>query len=134
MIVDTSALVAILLNEPDAEILTATLAATSPRIISAVSALEASIDMECKKGGAGLALLDEMLSTAQFEVAAFDDTQLYIAREAYRRYGKGRHPAGLNFGDCCTYALSRARNDTLLFKGNDFAQTDISPTPLMLAH
>lgn len=66
MIVDTSALVAILLNEPDAEILTATLAATSPRIISAVSALEASIVMESKKGEAGLALLDELLSTAQF--------------------------------------------------------------------
>jgi ribonuclease VapC len=134
MIVDTSALVAILLNEPDAEILTATLAATSPRIISTVSALEASIVMESKKGEAGLALLDELLSTAQFEITSFDDAQLRIAREAYRRYGKGRHPAGLNFGDCCSYALSRARNDTLLFKGNDFAQTDITQTPLIQAH
>lgn len=134
MIVDTSALVAILLNEPDAEILTATLVATSPRIISAVSALEASIVMECKKGEAGLALLNELLNAAQFEVVAFDDMQLHIAREAYRRYGKGRHPAGLNFGDCCAYALTRSRNDTLLFKGNDFAQTDITPTPLIQAH
>lgn len=134
MVVDTSALVAILLNEPDAEILSATLASSFPRIISALSVLEASIVIESKKGEAGLALLDELLSAAQFEVATFDDAQLRIAREAYRRYGKGRHPAGLNFGDCCSYALSRARNDTLLFKGNDFAQTDITPTPLIQAH
>ena len=134
MVVDTSALIAILLNEADAEILSATLAAFSPRIISTVSALEASIVMENKKGEAGLALLDELLSAAQFEVIAFDDAQLRIAREAYRRYGKGRHPAGLNFGDCCSYALTRARNDTLLFKGNDFAQTDIAPTPPVPAH
>ena len=134
MVVDTSALIAILLNEADAEILSATLATFSPRIISAVSALEASIVMESKKGEAGLALLDELLSAAQFEVAAFDDAQLRIAREAYRRYGKSRHPAGLNFGDCCSYALTRARNDTLLFKGNDFAQTDIAPTPLISSH
>lgn len=97
-------------------------------------AREASIVMESKKGEAGLALLDELLSAAQFEVTAFDDAQLHIAREAYRHYGKGRHPAGLNFGDCCAYALARARNDTLLFKGNDFAQTDITPTPLIQAH
>jgi len=134
MVVDTSALVAILLNELDAEILSATLAATSPRIISALSVLEASIVIESKKGEAGLALLDELLTAAQFEVASFDDMHLRIAREAYRRYGKGRHPAGLNFGDCCAYALARARNDTLLFKGNDFAQTDIAPTPLIPAH
>lgn len=134
MVVDTSALIAILLNEPDAEILTATLAASSPRIISAVSVLEASIVIESKRGEAGLALLDELLTAAQFEVAAFDDTQLRISREAYRRFGKGRHSAGLNFGDCCAYALARARNDSLLFKGNDFAQTDIAPTPLIPAY
>ncbi len=134
MVVDTSALIAILLNESDAEILSATLAASSPRIISAVSVLETSIVMEIKKGEAGLALLDELLTAAQFEIATFDDAQQRIAREAYRRYGKGRHPAGLNFGDCCSYALARARNDSLLFKGNDFAQTDIAPTPLIPAH
>ena len=134
MVVDTSALVAILLNEPDAEILSTTLAASSPRIISAVSVLEASIVMESKKGEAGLALLDELLTAAQFEVATFDDAQQRAAREAYRRYGKGRHPAGLNFGDCCSYALAHARNDTLLFKGNDFAQTDIAQATPISAH
>lgn len=97
-------------------------------------AREASIVMENKKGEAGLALLDELFNAAQFEVSAFDDAQLHIAREAYRRYGKGRHPAGLNFGDCCSCALARARNDTLLFKGNDFAQTDITTAPLIQAH
>lgn len=134
MVVDTSALIAILLNESDADILSATLAASFPRIISTVSVLEASIVMESKKGEAGLALLDELLTAAQFEIAPFDDAQQRIAREAYRRYGKGRHPAGLNFGDCCAYALTHTRNDTLLFKGNDFAQTDIAPTPLTPAH
>ncbi len=134
MVVDTSALIAILLNEADAEIISATLAASFPRIISAVSVLEASIVIASKKGEAGVGLLDELLTTAQFEIAAFDDAQQRIARAAYRHYGKGRHPAGLNFGDCCAYALARARNDTLLFKGNDFAKSDITPTPLIPAH
>ena len=134
MVVDTSALIAIFLNEPDAEIISATLASSYPRIISAVSVLEASIVMESKKGQAGIALLDELLTSAQFEVIPFDDVQQRIAREAYRNFGKGRHPAGLNFGDCCSYALARARNDTLLFKGDDFEKSDIAPTPLVPAH
>lgn len=134
MIVDTSALIAILLDEPDAEMFSTAIAAATPRIISAVSALEASIVIESKKGEAGLALLDELLNLAQFEIIAFDDAQQRIARIAYRRYGKGRHPTGLNFGDCCAYALAKARNETLLFKGNDFNQTDITPVPLVPAH
>lgn len=134
MIVDTSALIAILLSEPDSEMLSAAIASATPRIISAVTALEASIVIESKKGEAGLALLDELLSLAQFEIVAFNDAQQRIARVAYRRYGKGRHPASLNFGDCCAYALAKARNDTLLFKGNDFNQMDITPAPLVPAH
>lgn len=134
MIVDTSALIAILLDEPDAEMLSAAIATATPRIISAVSALEASIVIESKKGEVGLALLDELLNLAQFEIVAFDDAQQRIARIAYRRYGKGHHPAGLNFGDCCVYALAKARNEALLFKGNDFNQTDITPAPLVPAH
>ena len=134
MIADTSALIAILLDEPDAEILSAAIAASSTRIISAVSVLEASIVIESKKGEAGLALLDELLTIAQFEIVAFDDAQQRVARTAYRRYGKGRHPAGLNFGDCCTYALAKVRAEALLFKGNDFNQTDITLAPLVPAH
>ncbi len=134
MIVDTSALVAILLDEPDAEKLSAAIAANTPRIISAVSALEASIVIESKKGEAGLALLDELLNLAQFEIVAFDDAQQQLARVAYRRYGKGRHPAGLNFGDCCAYALAKVRNEALLFKGNDFNLTDITAARLFPAH
>jgi len=134
MIVDTSVLVAILLDEPDAEKLSAAIAANTPRIISAVSVLEASIVIESKKGEAGLALLDELLNLAQFEIVAFDDAQQQLARVAYRRYGKGRHPAGLNFGDCCAYALAKVRNEALLFKGNDFNQTDITAAPLFPAH
>lgn len=134
MVVDTSALIAILLNEPDAEMLSAAIVAATPRIISAVSALETSIVIESKKGEAGLVLLDELLNIAQFEIVAFDEAQQRIARAAYRQYGKGRHPAGLNFGDCCAYALAKVRNETLLFKGNDFNQTDIAPTPLFPSH
>ena len=134
MIVDTSVLVAILLDEPDAEKLSAAIAANTPRIISAVSVLEASIVIESKKGEAGLALLDELLNLAQFEIVAFDDAQQQLARVAYRRYGKGRHPAGLNFGDCCAYALAKVRNEALLFKGNDFNQPDITAAPLFPAH
>ena len=134
MIVDTSALVAILLDEPDAEKLSAAIAANTPRIISAVSVLEASIVIESKKGEAGLALLDELLNLAQFEIVAFDDAQQQLARVAYRRYGKGRHPAGLNFGDCCAYALAKVRNEALLFKGNDFNLTDITAARLFPAH
>jgi len=134
MIVDTSVLVAILLDEPDAEKLSAAIAANTPRIISAVSVLEASIVIESKKGEAGLALLDELLNLAQFEIVAFDDAQQQLARVAYRRYGKGRHPAGLNFGDCCAYALAKVRNEALLFKGNDFNLTDITAARLFPAH
>ena len=78
--------------------------------------------------------MDELITAAQFDIVAFDEVQYGIARDAYRHYGKGRHPAGLNFGDCCSYALARARNDTLLFKGDDFSKSDIVPTQLVPAH
>jgi Uncharacterized protein conserved in bacteria len=122
------------LNEADAEVFAAALAASPTRHISAVSALEAAIVIETRKGPEGVAVLDELLAAAQFEIVALDESQYRLAREAYSRFGKGRHPAGLNFGDCCAYALARQRNEPLLFKGNDFGKTDIAVAALSPAH
>lgn len=78
-----------------------------------------------KPSGAGD--LDELIRTLDLEVVSFDETQLAFAVDAFRRYGKGRHPAALNLGDCCAYGLARALNAPLLFKGEDFSKTDIEP-------
>ena len=134
MVVDTSALVAILLNEADAGVLASAIANAPKRLISAASALEAAIVIQCRKGADGAALLDDLLAAAGFEIVSLDEAQYRLARVAYQRFGKGRHPAGLNFGDCCSYALARHRNEPLLFKGNDFSKTDIAVVPLAFAH
>jgi len=78
-------------------------------------------------GTEGIRDLDLFLATARIELVPFDATQARLAREAFRRFGKGRHPAGLNLGDCFSYALARAMNEPLLFKGNDFSRTDVIP-------
>ncbi len=134
MVVDTSALLAILFKEPDASAFAAAIAAAPKRLISAVSALEAAIVLACRKGADGVSVLDELLATAQFEIVSLDEAQYLLAREAYSRFGKGRHPAGLNFGDCCAYALARHLDVPLLFKGNDFGKTDITVAPTTVAH
>lgn len=134
MVVDTSALIAILFNEPDAGAFAAVIASALKRRMSAVSALEAAIVLECRKGADGVSVLDELLAAAQFEIVSLDEAQYLLAREAYSRFGKGRHPAGLNFGDCCAYALARHLNAPLLFKGNDFGKTDITVAPYTVAH
>ena len=125
MVIDTSALIAILLNEPETEAFAAAISAAPSRLISAVSALETAIVIEAKKGAIGGQLLDELFLAAQVSIVAFDQNQFDLAREAYTRYGKGRHPAALNFGDCCAYALARNSAEPLLFKGRDFSATDI---------
>ena len=127
MVIDTSALIAILLNEPETEAFVAAISAAPSRMISAVSALETAIVIEAKKGAMGSRLFDELLTAAQINIVAFDQTQFNLAREAYTRFGKGRHPAALNFGDCCGYALARNTGEALLFKGQDFSATDIRP-------
>ena len=127
MVIDTSALIAILLNEPETEVFAGAISAAPSRLISAVSALEAAIVIEAKKGSMGSQLLDELFVAARVNIVAFDQTQLNLARAAYTRFGKGRHPAALNFGDCCAYALARHRGEPLLFKGPDFSATDIEP-------
>jgi ribonuclease VapC len=127
MVIDTSALLAILFNEPDAEHFELALATDPVRLISAASVLEAAIVVEARLGEAGGRELDELLSTAQVIIMPFTTDQAAIARHAYRTYGKGRHPAGLNYGDCFSYALAKTSGEALLFKGNDFSQTDVTP-------
>ena len=126
MIVDASALIAILLAEPTAERLRFALASVTQRIVSAATVLEAAMVMDGRKGAAGGEELDALLRELGIRIAPFDEEQLQWARLAFRMYGKGRHPAGLNFGDCFSYALSKATGRPLLFVGDDFARTDIA--------
>ena len=125
MVIDTSALVAILCNEPEAPLFEEALERDAIRLISAGTLLETSIVIEARFGEAGGRELDLLIHKAQIRIEPFDQEQAEIAREAYRTYGKGRHPAGLNYGDCFAYALSSARGEPLLYKGEDFSKTDI---------
>lgn len=127
MVIDTSALVAILAAEPEQQRFIHAIEAAESCRLSAASWVETSIVVESRHGAAGLYYLDQLLSRADIEITTVDQQQARSAREAYRQYGKGRHPAGLNFGDCFSYALAAARAEPLLFKGNDFSQTDIVP-------
>jgi ribonuclease VapC len=131
MVIDTSALVAVLLDEANAAGIAAAIEAAPVRLLSAANLLEASMVIESRKGAAGGRELDLLLYRAALEVVAVDQDQAETARLAWRRYGKGRHPAGLNFGDCFAYALAKVRRLPLLFQGNDFGQTDIECAPLL---
>ncbi len=125
MVIDTSAIVAILLNEPDAALFTRAIEDAPIRLLSAVTRVELSFVIEGRKNQAGRADLEALIREAGFEIAAVTSQQAEIAINAFRRYGKGRHPAGLNIGDCFSYALAAATGHKLLFKGNDFIHTDI---------
>jgi ribonuclease VapC len=127
MVIDTSALIAILFGEPEALSLARAVADESRKLISAFNALETGIVIEARKGEAGGRELDLLLHRAQIEIVAMNADQAELARTAWRKYGKGNHPAGLNIGDCCAYALAKYSGEPLLFKGNDFSQTDIRP-------
>ena len=128
MVLDTSALVAILTGEPEQVAFIADIERADTCLLSAASYVEASIVLEVRHGPGGVQALDRLLEQAGCEIVAVDAEQARIARSAFQRFGKGRHPAGLNFGDCFAYALAVARGEPLLFKGNDFPQTD-APTP-----
>ena len=125
MVVDTSALIAILLGEPDAESFAKALADDPKKLLSAFNALETGIVIEAKKGEAGGRELDLLVHRARIEVVGMNVDQVELARSAWRRFGKGNHAAGLNIGDCCAYALAKYSGEPLLFKGHDFRQTDI---------
>lgn len=125
MVIDTSALVAILLGESDAERIAKAIADNQQRLIGSFTALETGIVIEARKGEAGSREFDLLVHYADIEIVAMTAEQFEVAREAWRRFGKGNHPASLNIGDCCTYALARVSGEPLLFKGDDFSQTDI---------
>lgn len=126
MIVDTSAIIAILFDEPEAPRLAAALAAAETRRISAATLVEASIVVEIQTRGRGGSQLDALLRAAAIQVEPVTAEQALIARQAFVDFGKGRHRAGLNFGDCFPYALAKATGEPLLFKGEDFAKTDVA--------
>lgn len=127
MVIDTSALIAILFGEPEALSFTRVLADETLKLISSFNALEAGIVVEARKGEAGGREFDLLMHRAQIELVAMNADQAELARAAWRKYGKGNHPAGLNIGDCCAYALAKYSGEPLLFKGDDFSQTDIQP-------
>ncbi|MFM7452770.1 MAG: type II toxin-antitoxin system VapC family toxin [Cyanobium sp.] len=125
MVIDSSAVLAILQDEPERSAFNALIAAADTRLLSAASLVELSIVLEARFGADGQGDLDLFLSTAEIEIVAVDRDQAELARGAFSRYGKGRHRAGLNFGDCFAYALAKRAGAPLLFKGNNFTHTDL---------
>lgn len=126
MVVDSSALVALLLGEPETSSFVAAIGAASRRLLSAPSYVETAIVMMARSGPEAREKLDRLLSDLAIEIVPFTRDQAALAITAYQQYGKGRgQAAGLNFGDCFTYALAKLRNEPVLFKGNDFSRTDL---------
>lgn len=130
MVIDTSALVAMLFGEPEAAGFEAAVGDDPVRLMSVASYLEAAIVIETRYGEPGGREFDLWLHRASVDLVSVDPGQAETARVAYRRYGKGRHRAGLNFGDCFSYALAKVSGQPLLFKGDDFAHTDITGVPV----
>lgn len=128
MIVDTSALIAILRNEPEAPKFARAIVDAHTRRISAVNFLEAAIVTDGNRDPILSRRFDDLLKEIELAVETVTEAQARIGREAYRDFGKGSgHPAQLNFGDCFAYALAKVYDEPLLFKGNDFSRTDITP-------
>jgi ribonuclease VapC len=127
IVVDTSALVAIMRHEPEEELFSRTVADASPCLLSAVSLHEASLVLAGRKrSDDGWRVLDALLEQATIEIVPFDTALAHLARDAFLRFGKGRHPVALNLCDCVSYALAKQRGAPLLYKGGDFARTDIA--------
>ena len=127
MILDTSAVLAVVLGEPGFEIFVDAIAGSPVCRISAASFVEASIVAESRLGDQGLRQCDSFFRTSRISIEPVTEEQALLARQAYSDYGKGRHPAGLNFGDCFAYALGKSSGEPLLFKGDEFRRTDIQP-------
>lgn len=129
MVIDTSAVLAIFLGESERRAFLDLILSAERRLISAATVLEAGIVLEARRGEAAGREFDLFLVRAKVEIIAVDGEQAEIARSAWRKYGKGRHAAGLNFGDCFSYALAKSLSEPLLAKGADFALTDIQILP-----
>jgi ribonuclease VapC len=128
MVIDTSAILSILLKEQERERFIEAIETDPVRLMSAVNAFEAAIVIEARKHEPGGREFDLLLHKAQIEISPFTAEHLEVARSAWRKYGKGKHPANLNICDCCAYALSKISGEPLLFKGADFEATDAVPS------
>lgn len=126
MVIDTSAVVAVLLREPDYPRYREALVAAVRPAISAATWCEAAMVLASRLGRRGPHELDALLGAIEAVVVPVDDALARTAHLAWQRFGKGRHPAGLNFGDCFSYALAKQRDEPLLFKGDDFSRTDVA--------
>jgi ribonuclease VapC len=132
VIVDSSALIAILEGEPESGVMLRTISQAKSRRLSAASFLENSIVVHSPRNAVSSRRFDEMVQELGLTIEPVTEAQARIAREAYRDFGKGSgHKARLNFGDCFSYALARSESEPLLFKGNDFIHTDIRPTVIL---
>lgn len=127
MIIDTSAVIAILTDEPERRPFNVAIEQAESCWLSAATFVETSLVIENRYGYDGLRDFDLFVAASGIELYPVDAGQAHIARQAYRQYGKGRHPANLNFGDCFSYALAKVTSRPLLFKGDDFSHTDITP-------
>jgi ribonuclease VapC len=126
MVIDTSALAAIFFAEPERQAFLNSILAATSRLVSAATVLETGIVLEARQGEAAGREFDLFVVRAALQVVPVDAEQADLARSAWRKFGKGRHPAGLNFGDCFSYALAKLTGEPLLAKGTDFGLTDIS--------
>lgn len=127
IVIDTSALIAILRRKPEADTFLRSIAEADGCLLSAVSFLEASMGLAGRTGDAtAWAELDALIARAQIQLVSHDAELAEVARSAFLRYGRGRHPAALNLGDCAAYAVAKHRNLPLLFKGGDFSRTDLT--------
>jgi len=130
MVIDTSAILALLFNEPEADEIEVAIDEDPVRLMSTATFTEAAIVIEARLGAAGGREFDLLVHKAGIELVAVSAEQAEIARTAWRRFGRGRHEASLNFGDCFSYALAAASGEPLLFKGRDFTHTDIARVSL----
>jgi ribonuclease VapC len=129
MVIDTSAVLAVLQNEPERRAFNEAIEAAERRAMSTATFVETSIAIEARYGADGLRDLDLFIAKAGIDLVPVDVEQAHAARRAFSEYGRGRHPAGLNYGDCFSYALAKVLGAPLLFKGDDFVRTDVAPVP-----
>ncbi len=129
MILDTSAIMALLGREPEAARIARAVLGSATRRVSAATLVEAGIVVQARFGDDGARDLDLLVAKLALTIEPVTPRQADLARRGFRRYGKGRHPAALNFGDCFAYALARDTGEPLLYKGDDFARTDVTAAP-----
>ncbi len=127
MVIDSSALIAILRREPEADEFIRLIAGHPDPILSAATLVEARMVAESRLGSTGKEKLEELIAAGGVRTVAFDEAQAALAHEAWRKHGRGNGPAQLNFGDCISFALAKQTGRPLLFKGDDFTRTDLSP-------